>query len=208
MKSLNFNFKLAPSNKPPPTLLKIGCLPNLIVAISNTFLASKGYNIGKSLYEPDLIKTAQKILNNVNVPLPVDVVVSNEISIDAKTQVKDVRDISSQDIILDVGPQTSQIFSDIISKSKTILWNGPLGVFEYSQFSKGTEQLAKNIARSSAYSVAGGGDTIAAIEKFNVEQCISYISTGGGAFLELVEACPLALSFTAHRTILMFCSKA
>ncbi|MEJ2755948.1 MAG: phosphoglycerate kinase, partial [Gammaproteobacteria bacterium] len=155
--------------------------------IANTFLAAKGVAIGKSLCEPDLIETAKRISERVSVPMPVDVVVAQSFSADAPAAVKSVDRIDPDDMILDLGPESTARLSEIIEQAKTILWNGPLGVFEMEPFRAGTAGLALAIAHSKAYSVAGGGDTLAAIDLFNVGSDISYISTGGGAFLELVE---------------------
>lgn len=155
--------------------------------IANTFLAAAGYPVGKSLYEPELIETAKQIAELVNVPLPSDVVVAKAFSSDAQATIKNISDIAADDMILDIGPYTAKHFAELLSYSKTILWNGPVGVFEFDQFSKGTESLAKAVARSEAFSIAGGGDTLAAIDKFGITEKVSYISTGGGAFLEFVE---------------------
>ncbi|MBP7178720.1 MAG: phosphoglycerate kinase [Moraxellaceae bacterium] len=164
--------------------------------IANTFLAAAGYNVGKSLCEHDLIDTAKAIAAKVNVPLPIDVVVAEvKGPIDdfmafvngADAIVKSVEDVGDNDMILDVGPKTAAQFAEMLKASKTILWNGPVGVFEVDKFGHGTEVLSKAIADSSAFSIAGGGDTLAAIDKYGVSDKISYISTGGGAFLEFVE---------------------
>ena len=155
--------------------------------IANTFLAAAGHPVGKSLYEPDLIDTAKAIAAKVNVPLPVDVVVAKEFAESAAATVKLVADVAEDDMILDIGPQTAANFAELLKSSKTILWNGPVGVFEFPNFRKGTEIVANAIADSDAFSVAGGGDTLAAIDLFGIEDKISYISTGGGAFLEFVE---------------------
>ena len=165
--------------------------------IANTFLAAAGFNVGKSLCETDLIDTAKAIAAKVSVPLPTDVVVADASEIDfsdflgslatAKAVVKKVEDVSDNDMILDVGPETAKVFADILKTSKTILWNGPVGVFEVDQFGEGTKALSLAIAESSGFSIAGGGDTLAAIDKYNVADKIGYISTGGGAFLEFVE---------------------
>ena len=164
--------------------------------IANTFLAAAGYKVGKSLCEHDLIDTAKKIAEKVSVPLPVDVVVAEVTGpIDdfmafvnaAPAVVKNVEDVGDNDMILDVGPKTAAQFADMLKASKTILWNGPVGVFEVDQFGAGTKALSLAIAESSAFSIAGGGDTLAAIDKYGVADRISYISTGGGAFLEFVE---------------------
>ncbi len=164
--------------------------------IANTFLAAAGYNVGKSLCEHDLIETAKNIAAKVNVPLPVDVVVTDASQTgddfmafvaNSKPVVKAVADIGDNDMILDIGPQTAQQFADMLNTAKTVLWNGPVGVFEVDTYGKGTEVMSHAIANSSAFSIAGGGDTLAAIDKYGVAENISYISTGGGAFLEFVE---------------------
>ncbi|TBV12434.1 phosphoglycerate kinase [Stutzerimonas kirkiae] len=155
--------------------------------IANTFLAAAGYNVGKSLHEADLIDTARAIAAKVSVPLPVDVVVAKAFAEDAEATVKAVGEVGDDDMILDIGPQTAQRFAELLKSSKTILWNGPVGVFEFDQFGNGTKVLAEAIAESPAFSIAGGGDTLAAIDKYGVAERISYISTGGGAFLEFVE---------------------
>ena len=165
--------------------------------IANTFLAAAGYNVGKSLFEADLIATAKQIAAQVSVPLPTDVVVADASQIDfsdflgslaqAQAVVKKVADLTDNDMILDVGPETAASFATILQQSKTILWNGPVGVFEVDQFGQGTAVLAQAIAQSQAFSIAGGGDTLAAIDKYAVADKIGYISTGGGAFLEFVE---------------------
>ena len=165
--------------------------------IANTFLAAAGYNVGKSLCETDLIDTAKAIAAKVSVPLPTDVVVADAAEINfadflgslakAKAVVKKVADVTDNDMILDVGPETAKAFAEIIKNSKTILWNGPVGVFEVDQFGEGTKALSLAIAESAGFSIAGGGDTLAAIDKYHVADKIGYISTGGGAFLEFVE---------------------
>jgi phosphoglycerate kinase len=165
--------------------------------IANTFLAAAGFNVGKSLCENDLIDTAKAIAAKVSVPLPTDVVVADASEIDfadflgslaaAKAVVKKVEDVTDNDMILDVGPETAKAFADILKTSKTILWNGPVGVFEVDQFGEGTKTLSLAIAESAGFSIAGGGDTLAAIDKYEVADKIGYISTGGGAFLEFVE---------------------
>lgn len=181
--------------------------------IANTFLAAAGYNVGKSLYEADLIDTAKNIAEKVSVPLPTDVVVADADQIDfadflgsaarAEAIVKKVTDVADNDMILDVGPETAQHFAALLQQSKTILWNGPVGVFEVDQFGEGTKTLSLAIAQSDGFSIAGGGDTLAAIDKYNVADNIGYISTGGGAFLEFVEgktlpAVAVLLSRAAH----------
>jgi phosphoglycerate kinase len=155
--------------------------------IANTFLAAAGYKVGKSLYEADLVDTAKAIAAKVSVPLPVDVVVAKAFAEDAEAVVKSIADVADDDMILDIGPQTAAQFAELLKSSKTILWNGPVGVFEFDQFGEGTKALALAIAESPAFSIAGGGDTLAAIDKYGVAGKISYISTGGGAFLEFVE---------------------
>ncbi|MES2918507.1 MAG: phosphoglycerate kinase [Pseudomonadota bacterium] len=164
--------------------------------IANTFLAAAGYPVGKSLCEHDLIDTAKAIAAKVSVPLPVDVVVAEVtgpiedfmVFVNAATPVvKDVKDVGANDMILDVGPKTAAQFAELLKSSKTILWNGPVGVFEVDSFGNGTRVLSQAIAESPAFSIAGGGDTLAAIDKYGVSDKISYISTGGGAFLEFVE---------------------
>ena len=165
--------------------------------IANTFLAAAGFNVGKSLCEHDLIDTAKAIATKVSIPLPTDVVVADasEINFDdflgslaaAKAVVKKVEDVTDNDMILDVGPETAKMFAEILKTSKTILWNGPVGVFEVDQFGEGTKALSLAIAESEGFSIAGGGDTLAAIDKYQVADKIGYISTGGGAFLEFVE---------------------
>lgn len=165
--------------------------------IANTFLAAAGFNVGKSLYEADLVDTAKAIAAKVSVPLPTDVVVADASQIDfsdflaslaqVEAKVKNVADVSDTDMILDVGPETAAAFAEILKHAKTILWNGPVGVFEVDQFGQGTQCLSLAIAESEGFSIAGGGDTLAAIDKYNVADQIGYISTGGGAFLEFVE---------------------
>lgn len=155
--------------------------------IANTFLAAAGLPVGKSLYEADLVDTAKAIAAKVSVPLPVDVVVAKAFAEDAEATVKAVSEVAEDDMILDIGPQTAAMFAEMLKASQTILWNGPVGVFEFDQFGNGTKALALAIAESPAFSIAGGGDTLAAIDKYGVADKISYISTGGGAFLEFVE---------------------
>ena len=155
--------------------------------IANTFLAAAGYNVGKSLYEADMLDTAKEIARSVSVPLPEDVVVAKEFAETATATIKSVKEVADDDMILDIGPLTAAKFANLIKSSKTILWNGPVGVFEFDQFGEGTKTLAQAIANSNGFSIAGGGDTLAAIDKYGVAEQISYISTGGGAFLEFVE---------------------
>ena len=160
--------------------------------IANTFLLAEGKPIGKSLAEHDLVDEAKKIMAKMAakggvVPLPTDVVVASEFAADAKATVKSVDDVAADDMILDIGPQSSAALAELLKAAGTIVWNGPVGVFEFDQFAGGTEALAKAIAQSNAFSIAGGGDTLAAIAKFGITDQISYISTGGGAFLEFLE---------------------
>jgi phosphoglycerate kinase len=170
-----------------------GIVDQLIVGggIANTFIAAAGHEVGKSLHEPDMLETAAALANNnkdrADIPLPVDVVVANEFSADATAIVKSVNDVGIDELILDIGPETSQQFAAIIDSAGTIIWNGPVGVFEFDQFGDGTKAVAEAIAKSKAFSVAGGGDTLAAIDKYGIADSVSYISTGGGAFLEFVE---------------------
>jgi phosphoglycerate kinase len=158
--------------------------------IANTFIAAAGHGVGKSLYEPDMLDTARALAVNrddrAEIPVPTDVVVADEFSADASAVIKVVETVSADELILDIGPETAQRFADILANAGTIIWNGPVGVFEFDQFGQGTQLLAEAIAASSAFSVAGGGDTLAAIDKYGVADKISYISTGGGAFLEFV----------------------
>ena len=160
--------------------------------IANTFIAAAGYGVGKSLIEADLIPEAKRLMqlteaNGNGIPVPTDVVVSSELSASAIAQVKPVSAISDNDMILDIGPETAERFAAMMSAAGTVLWNGPVGVFEFDQFGEGTRILGQAIAASSAYSIAGGGDTLAAVDKYNIASDVSYISTGGGAFLEFLE---------------------
>lgn len=160
--------------------------------IANTFIAAAGYKIGKSLSEPNLVSEAKRLTDAArsrggDIPVPTDVVVANEFSEKAKATLKNVKDVTDDEMIFDVGPATSQRFAAILQKAGTIVWNGPVGVFEFDQFGEGTRALAQAIAQSSAFSIAGGGDTLAAVAKYKVADQISYISTGGGAFLEFLE---------------------
>ena len=166
-----------------------GKVDQLIVGggIANTFLVAAGKPVGKSLVEADMIPVAQKLMENTDIPLPVDVMVATEFSDTAPATLKSVDDVAEDDMILDVGPKTSKQFADIINGMKTILWNGPVGVFEFEAFAAGTESLARAIAGNDGFSIAGGGETITAIDKYGISDAISYISTGGGAFLEFVE---------------------
>ena len=159
--------------------------------IANTFIAAAGHKVGKSLHEADLLDTASELARNTagraEIPLPVDVVVATEFAADAADVIKAVSEVADDELILDIGPETARQFAEIIAGAGTVIWNGPVGVFEFDQFGQGTRILAEAIAASSAFSVAGGGDTLAAIDKYGVADDISYISTGGGAFLEFVE---------------------
>ncbi|WP_459048186.1 phosphoglycerate kinase [Stenotrophomonas sp. PSU_St99] len=172
----------------------VGKVDQLIVGggIANTFIAAAGYNVGKSLYEPDLLDTAKKIVadakaRGADIPLPVDVVTAKQFLPDAVAEVKAVDAVAADDLILDIGPQTAAQYAQLIERAGTVVWNGPVGVFEFEAFSKGTEALARAIASSPAFSIAGGGDTLAAVDKFDIAKDVSYISTGGGAFLEFLE---------------------
>lgn len=167
----------------------VNVVDQLIVGggIANTFLAAAGHPVGKSLYEADLIPAAKALMAKTNIPLPVDVVVGKEFSPTAEAVVKAVEDVSEDDMIFDIGPESARQMAALLTEAKTILWNGPVGVFEFDQFAKGTEALSQAIAKSPAFSLAGGGDTLAAIDKYNIKDQVSYISTGGGAFLEYVE---------------------
>ena len=155
--------------------------------ISNTFVAARGYNVGKSLHEKDLIPQAQKLMADLDIPELTDVRVGTEFSETAVATIKPVDQVADNEEIMDLGPDSAQVLAEILKNAKTILWNGPCGVFEFDNFSKGTEVVAQAIADSEAFSVAGGGDTLAAIDKYVLADKISYISTGGGAFLEFVE---------------------
>lgn len=159
--------------------------------IANTFLAAAGFPVGKSLMEADLIETAKALMSQVDIPLPTDVVVATEFSADAEAVVKPADAVSADEMILDVGPETQASYAGLMNEAQTILWNGPVGVFEIPQFAGGTEALSRAIAASDAFSLAGGGDTLAAIDQFGIADKVSYISTGGGAFLEFVEGKPL-----------------
>lgn len=168
--------------------------------IANTFLAAAGYPIGKSLYEPDLIATARRLMDYVEIPLPIDVVVAPGIDAGRRASVKLAAEVAEEDMILDVGPRTAAQIAARVREAATILWNGPLGVFEHDAFAAGTRVLAEAIAASEGFSLAGGGDTLAAIDQFGIEDQVSYISTGGGAFLEYVEGKTLpAVAVLAER---------
>lgn len=155
--------------------------------IANTFVAAQGNNVGKSLYEADLIPEAKRLLESCDIPVPTDVRVATEFSETAQATLKSATDIKDDEQILDLGDVTAERLATILKNAKTILWNGPVGVFEFPNFRKGTEVIARAIAESDAFSIAGGGDTLAAIDLFGIADQISYISTGGGAFLEFVE---------------------
>jgi phosphoglycerate kinase len=172
----------------------IGKVDQLIVGggIANTFIAAAGYGVGNSLYEPDLIEAAKKVIaaarqRGADVPLPVDVVVAPEFSANASATIKPVDAVKDGEMILDIGPETARRYADLIGRAGTVVWNGPVGVFEFDAFGKGTETLAHAIAGSNAFSIAGGGDTLAAVDKYGIADKVSYISTGGGAFLEFLE---------------------
>ena len=160
--------------------------------IANTFMLAAGLNIGKSLAEPDLLDAARAVMQTMKargaeVPIPVDVITAKAFAADAPAEIKPATAVADDDLILDIGPQTAQILADKLKAAGTIVWNGPVGVFEFDQFAQGTEAIARAIAASSAFSIAGGGDTLAAIAKYGIEKDVSYISTGGGAFLEVLE---------------------
>jgi phosphoglycerate kinase len=155
--------------------------------IANTFLAAAGHQVGRSLCEPELIEQARALMAKTDIPIPVDVVVADEFSESATATVKKVSEVGEEDMILDVGPETAANLAAIIGEVKTIIWNGPIGVFEFDQFAGGTRAVAEAVAANPGFSIAGGGETIAAIDKFEVTDRISYISTGGGAFLEYVQ---------------------
>jgi phosphoglycerate kinase len=159
--------------------------------IANTFLLASGINIGKSLHEPGLVDMARELMAKTNIPLPTDVVVAKEFAENATATTKQLTEIDDNDMILDIGPATALRFAELIGNMKTIIWNGPVGVFEFSQFANGTETVAKAIAKNTGFSIAGGGETISAIGKYSVTEDISYISTGGGAFLEYVQGIKL-----------------
>jgi phosphoglycerate kinase len=155
--------------------------------IANTFLAAAGKPVGKSLYEPDLVAAAQALMGKVNIPLPTDVVVGKEFSETAEARIISVDDVADDDMIFDIGPESARNLSGIIASMGTIIWNGPVGVFEFDQFGEGTKAISLAIAKSTGFSIAGGGDTLAAVDKYDITDQVSYISTGGGAFLEYVE---------------------
>ena len=172
----------------------VGKVDQLIVGggIANTFIAAQGHGVGKSLVEMDLLDTARQIIadaksRGADIPVPTDVVVASEFKADAVATVKSVTDVGADDMILDIGPETAARYAKLIAAAGTVVWNGPVGVFEFDAFGKGTETLARAIAASAAFSIAGGGDTLAAVDKYDIADDISYISTGGGAFLEFLE---------------------
>jgi phosphoglycerate kinase len=185
----------------------VGKVDQLIVGggIANTFIAAMGHGVGKSLCEPDLVDTARKIMadaraRGADIPVPVDVVVAPAFSADAPATVKAVDAVAAGDMILDIGPETAERYAALIAGAGTVVWNGPVGVFEFDAFGKGTETLARAIAASSAFSIAGGGDTLAAVDKYGIAGEIGYISTGGGAFLEFLEgkALPAVTALSAR----------
>ncbi len=160
--------------------------------IANTFIAAEGHNVGKSLYEEDLVETAQNLkaaaqANGGDIPVPVDVVCGKEFSETAEATVKNVSEVADDDMIFDIGPKSSAELAEVIKNAGTIVWNGPVGVFEFDQFGEGTKAIAMAIAESKGFSVAGGGDTLAAVDKYGIADKVSYISTGGGSFLEFLE---------------------
>ncbi|WP_374355862.1 phosphoglycerate kinase [Thermomonas sp.] len=172
----------------------VGKVDQLIVGggIANTFIAALGHGVGKSLVEMDLIDTAKQIMadakaRGADIPLPLDVVVAPAFAADAPATIKRIDEVGADDMILDIGPRTAQAYAALIAKAGTVVWNGPVGVFEFDAFGHGTEAVARAIAASPAFSIAGGGDTLAAVDKYAIENAVSYISTGGGAFLEFLE---------------------
>ena len=173
--------------------------------IANTFIAAEGYSVGKSLYEPDLIDEAERLMvaakkRNAEIPVPTDVVIGDSLSADSESAIRLVSQVYNDEKIFDIGPDTIKRFTSMIKKAKTILWNGPVGAFEVEQYSAGTRAIAKAIAESKGFSVAGGGDTLAAIEEYGVGSQIDYISTGGGAFLSFLEGktLPAIAALEAH----------
>ena len=172
----------------------VGKVDQLIVGggIANTFLAAVGHPVGKSLYEADLVDTARQIMADAQargaaIPLPEDVVVATAFSADAPATIRPVAEVAADELILDIGPRTAARYAQLIGAAGTVVWNGPVGVFEFDAFAGGTEAVARAIAGSSAFSIAGGGDTLAAVDKYGIADQVSYISTGGGAFLEFLE---------------------
>ena len=193
------------------TLLEnlIGRVDQLIVGggIANTFIAALGHGVGKSLHEPDLLEAARRVLataraRGAEIPIPVDVVVAPRFAADAPATVRRIEDVGAEDLILDIGPETSARYAALIARAGTVVWNGPVGVFEFDAFGKGTETLAHAIADSAAFSIAGGGDTLAAVDKYGIADRVGYISTGGGAFLEFLEGreLPAAAALRARGT--------
>ena len=171
-----------------------GVVDQLVVGggIANTFIAAAGHNVGKSLYEADLIDEAKRLVANAqsrggDIPVPTDVVVAGEFSPTASATLKPVDQVADEDMIFDIGPDSAEALAEILKNAGTIVWNGPVGVFEFDQFGEGTKRIAQAIAESSAFSIAGGGDTLAAVDKYGIADKVSYISTGGGAFLEFLE---------------------
>ena len=169
------------------SLLKVA--DHLIVGggIANTFMLSQGHKVGKSLSEPDLVNDAKEIASKTDIPAFVDVVTGKEFDANTSSETKDLKDVKDDDMIFDLGPKSMANIAKVLKSAKTILWNGPVGVFEFDQFGNGTKVLAEAIAASSGFSIAGGGDTLAAIAKYNIADKVGYISTGGGAFLEFLE---------------------
>jgi len=155
--------------------------------IANTFIAAAGYPVGKSLYEADMVDDAKALLEKNDIPVPTDVIVATDFSADADAICRPVAETLDNEIILDIGPDTAEAYAKLLESAGTIVWNGPVGVFEIEQFGHGTERVGEAVAASQAFSIAGGGDTLAALEKYDLGDRISYISTGGGAFLELLE---------------------
>jgi phosphoglycerate kinase len=189
------------------TLLEnlIGRVDQLIVGggIANTFIAAIGHGVGRSLHEPDLLEAARRVLataraRGAEVPIPTDVVVAPRFAADAPATVRRVEDVGADDMILDIGPETSARYAALVARAGTVVWNGPVGVFEFDAFGKGTETLARAIADSAAFSIAGGGDTLAAVDKYGIADRIGYLSTGGGAFLEFLEGRELPAVAALH----------
>ncbi len=160
--------------------------------IANTFIAAEGHNVGKSLYEEDLVETARSLkaaaqARGGDIPVPTDVVCAKEFAETAEAELKSVEDVTDDDMIFDIGPDSANALAEVLKNAGTIVWNGPVGVFEFDQFGEGTKTISLAIADSPAFSIAGGGDTLAAVDKYNIADKVSYISTGGGAFLEFLE---------------------
>jgi phosphoglycerate kinase len=168
--------------------------------IANTFIAAAGYPVGRSLHEADLLGVARDLAERTDIPLPEDVVVAEEISADAAATIRPATDVRDHELIADIGPATATVYSQALAAAGTIVWNGPVGVFEYDQFGEGTRRIAEAVANSPAFSIAGGGDTLAALEKYGLADRISYVSTGGGAFLEFLQGSALpAVAVLASR---------